>query len=1126
MNQTVPGHTSAFPGKKDFVRSELVVIGSDDAATARAELSRISRFVNAVPGASLRDVAYTCAVESHGRPFKVAIVATSLGDLSDKLALAANRIDSGVERNSFNRGIYVGTGQCPAPGRTVFLFPGEGTQYPDMLRELALFFPACRAAFDAADTAVASATADFGPSVWPPPSHYIFPPASSRSPDIRTLPTPLAIQTVLAADSALLFLFTELGLAPDAVMGVGVGEIVALECAGAITLPEKRNRIRLLGGGYRALSAITGSKKTVPDCTTLSVAGLGRDALSAIVAPFGNSAAIAADQAPELYTIAVLDDARAGVEAALAAAGASLHPLPSVNKPFHTPMMEPCAGLFKRFFSEFVTAIPRIPVYSCGTQAPLSGATPQEIADAAALQWWNPIDVGKTVRRLYDDGFRVFVELGARGGLTACVSSTLRHLPHLAVAANRGHRPDMLQLHHALAALASHGAAFDPAILHKDRSSRLLDFGHPSDFRPVRRQQGRAIPHSLPILAGIPVPPGLVAAAPVAATTAVREGDAPSVADFPCIDFAEIVKFVPGDMIDLSLRFSPADFPYLVARSLSASPVSSYDKAMRGPMPIPVELMAEIMSEAARKLCPEKVAIRIEALESTRAVAFCDPLEPDLRIQARILSGGKAEATVEAAAYRRGSFGCDSPEAVASCRIVLADAYPEAPQPSPQPLSNPVRANWTHEDIYPARLPAGECCRALKSIAELGDNGLEAECFQPPRRGIVRSAGQPRFSTAPVCLGAASDALALLHSREPASGMLEIFAGAAKIEFFEPPPAEWESFSIRISSRPPKQDDVFVVAEAELSDADHRVAMRVTGLSNRIVRVSRNLHALVLDPISSSLSEAIPQQSLPSLPHEVVCRKVDDDWPDDEDEPLRLRIAAGIALSAAEMEKWRAIGGSRIRRHEWLFGRIAAKDAVRKCLLDRYGRAIGAADISIETDEAGKPSPQGPWRKTCGAPMDISITHTAGCVVAAAAPNASLGIDAERGDRAISEDFATFAFSQSEQEMAAESGDGATALFRFWCAKEALSKSLGTGLRYGPNDLSAQTLDIESGKVEMAATRLWLEWFPQLRGILVPVHTCLIGDLVLAVCALDRALVFRDSDETAAELMPPRSQPK
>lgn len=1105
--------TSTPSGHNDFVRSELVVIGADDRATIHDEISRLSQFIEAVPEANLRDIAYTCAIESRGRPFKIAIVATSPRDLADKLSFAANRLDSGVERNSFNRGIYVGTGQCPAPGRTVFLFPGEGTQYPDMLRELALLFPACRAAFDAADTAVASASADFGPQVWPPPSHYIFPPVSSRSPDIRSLPTPLAIQTVLAADTALLFLFSQLGLSPDAVMGVGVGEIVALECAGAISLPEKRNRIRLLGGGYRLLSAITSSRKTVPDCTTLSVAGLGREALSSIVQPFGKSAAIAADQAPELYTIAVLDDARAQVEAALAAAGASVHPLPSVNKPFHTPMMEPCSGLFKRFFSEFVTSLPKIPVYSCVTQAPLSGATPQELADAVALQWWNPIDVGKTVRRLYDDGFRVFVELGARGGITACVSSTLRHLPHLAVAANRGHRPDLLQLHHALAALASHGAAFDAAILHKDRSSRMLDFGHPGDFRPVRRQQARPIPLSLPIIGEIAIPPGLVASAPLASPSPYREGDAPSNVDFPCIDFAEIVKFVPGDMIDLSLRFSPADFPYLVARSLSASPVSSYDKSMRGPMPIPVELMAEILAEATRKLCPEKVVIRIEALTSPRAVAFCDPLEPDLRIQARIVSNGKSETEVEAAAFRRDSFGCDSPEPVASCRIFLADAYPEAPQPSPQPLSNPMRANWTHEDIYPARLPSGECCRAIKSIAELGDNGLEAECFQPPRSGIVRSAGRPRFSTAPVCLGATSDALALLHSREPASGMLEIFAGAAKIEFFEPPPAEWESFSIRISSRPPKPDDTFAVADAEISDADHRVAMRVSGLSNRIVRISPHLHALILDPIASPLSEAIPQQSLPTLPHEVVCRKIDDDWPDDEDEPLRLRIAAGIALSSAESEKWRTIGGSRIRRHEWLFGRIAAKDAVRKCLLDRYGRAIGAADIAIETDEAGKPSPQGPWRKTCGAPMDISITHTAGCVVAAAAPNAALGIDAERGDRAISEDFATFAFSQSEQEMAAESGDGATALFRFWCAKEALSKSLGTGLRYGPNDLSAQTLDVESGKVEMAATRLWLEWFPQLRGILAPVHTCLIGDLVLAVCALDRALVQRDSED-------------
>ncbi len=135
--------------------------------------------------------------------------------------------------------------------------------------------------------------------------------------------------------------------------------------------------------------------------------------------------------------------------------------------------------------------------------------------------------------------------------------------------------------------------------------------------------------------------------------------------------------------------------------------------------------------------------------------------------------------------------------------------------------------------------------------------------------------------------------------------------------------------------------------------------------------------------------------------------------------------------------------------------------------------------------------------------MDISISHTKSFIAAAVAPNASIGIDIEIKDRTITEEFASSAFTHMEQEIAAESGDGATALFRFWCAKEALSKALGTGLRYGAGDLCVRSLDQSTGKIEMEATKLWLNPFPHLRGLLIDVQTCLLDDILLAVCVIN-----------------------
>ena len=73
------------------------------------------------------------------------------------------------------------------------------------------------------------------------------------------------------------------------------------------------------------------------------------------------------------------------------------------------------------------------------------------------------------------DGFRIFVELGARGNLSTRVTDVLGNRPHAAVATNRIHRPGLTQLHHALALLAAHGVGLDATILHQHRGSRLLE---------------------------------------------------------------------------------------------------------------------------------------------------------------------------------------------------------------------------------------------------------------------------------------------------------------------------------------------------------------------------------------------------------------------------------------------------------------------------------------------------------------------------------------------------------------------------------------------------------------------------------------------------------------------------
>src|SRR5215813_14481137 len=108
------------------------------------------------------------------------------------------------------------------PMRVAFVFPGQGSQYAGMGREICQKFPAARAAFDEADAAL-----DF------PISRLCF-----EGPEEDLKLTENTQPAILTTSIALFRIFEDKGIRPDVVAGHSLGEYSALVCAGGLRLSD------------------------------------------------------------------------------------------------------------------------------------------------------------------------------------------------------------------------------------------------------------------------------------------------------------------------------------------------------------------------------------------------------------------------------------------------------------------------------------------------------------------------------------------------------------------------------------------------------------------------------------------------------------------------------------------------------------------------------------------------------------------------------------------------------------------------------------------------------------------------------------------------------------------------
>lgn len=341
----------------------------------------------------------------------LAIVASSPIDLKNKIATARQKLQA-ADAASFSMpmGIHYSANATKKP--VAFLFPGQGSQRVDMLRDLSLFFPEVRKTVEEADRIL---TGKLGEAL----SKYIYPSpvlseAEQAAQHERLTQTQIAQPALGVCDLAIYRLLSSFGLKPDMVAGHSYGEYVALHAAGVFSVEQLLNlsadRGRILAecaaknpGAMAAVSSDTETvEKTIKGLTDVYVANINTPK-QVIIA--GSIEAI--ERAAAEFKKLNIACKRIAVSAA-----------------FHSPLLADSKEPLTKALKQYKYSAPTIDVYSNTTAAPYSGKESDIILQLSehALK---PVKFAQQLEAMYEAGARIFVEVGPGAVLAGLTEATL-----------------------------------------------------------------------------------------------------------------------------------------------------------------------------------------------------------------------------------------------------------------------------------------------------------------------------------------------------------------------------------------------------------------------------------------------------------------------------------------------------------------------------------------------------------------------------------------------------------------------------------------------------------------------------------------------------------------------------
>ena len=469
---------------------QLLLLSARSATALGTAAAQLGEQLAAQPDANLADVSWTLTTGRKAFAQRTHVVASDSED-------AVRRLRETAAAPAARMALH------PAPG-IVFMFPGQGSQYAGMGRELHTSEPAFRAALDeCAEVLRGELGFDLRERLF-----------DDDADALRA--TALTQPAIFAIEYALARLWMSVGIRPVAMVGHSVGEFVAAVIAGVMSLADGARLVARRGRLMQALPA--GSMLSVRMDAAQLAARL----------PVGLS--LAAENAPNACVVSGETAAIEAFRADLEQAGVACRLL-HTSHAFHSAMMDPALELFRHEVERVALRAPTIPIASTLTGAPLSDA------DAMSPDYWTrhlrgTVRFSTALLSLLGESQHAFLEVGPRTTLALLARQHPQSRGRIALAslADAPANERMAWLD-AVGQLWSIGATVAVATLDRRRNKHRVRL--PTYPFERKRHWIEAQPPAIPAPAAAPsnvyaLPvPGLAAAAFAASNASLPEASMP-----------------------------------------------------------------------------------------------------------------------------------------------------------------------------------------------------------------------------------------------------------------------------------------------------------------------------------------------------------------------------------------------------------------------------------------------------------------------------------------------------------------------------------------------------------------------------------------------------------------------